>query len=555
MSADLLLLNARVRPMDRPDRLVDAVALRGDRVLAVGPAVELQARFVGPSTRLWDLRGRAVLPAFSDAHLHLELTALALARAVNCRTPPVTSIGDMVERLREAAARTPAGEWVIGQGTFFQDTLLADQRYPDRHDLDRVSREHPVMVRLSFHAVALNSLALRLCGIGRETPDPPGGQIQRDASGEPTGMTRDMAHHLKLPDPRPGELRRALLEVGRRDLLAHGVTAIQEISGSRLGVQTLAALVQSQQLPLRVALSLHVPGTLALERALARDLEGVEFDERWLSDGGIKLFADGGTTAHAAAFYQPYADEPSTSGRLAYRADEIADLFEACDRAGRRVSIHAVGDRAQDAVLDGFEAFLRRRPDRRPLLHRVEHAGNLVASDARLRRYQALGLLPVPNPTFIYTFGDALRVYLGPERARQPFRFRSMLEMGFPLPGSSDCTGPEPLGLSPLFNIWCLATRQTARGSLLWPDEAISVQQGLVLFTRNAAAALGQDRERGTLEPGKLADLVVLERDPLDVPPEQVKDLRVDCTLVGGRVAYHRPGTDLPSEVAWWPAD
>jgi predicted amidohydrolase YtcJ len=298
-----------------------------------------------------------------------------------------------------------------------------------------------------------------------------------------------------------------------------------------------------------VALAVHAPGTLPLEQALEGGLPGVEHDDRWLTDGGIKLFADGGTTAHAAAFYEPYADEPSTRGRLAYDAEQVAELFAACHARDRRVSFHAVGDRAQDVVLDGFEAFARRHAADR-LRHRVEHAGNLGATDGRLARYRRLGLVPVPNPTFVYTFGAALEQYLGPQRARRPFRFRSMLDMGFTLPGSSDCTGPEPLGLSPLFNAWCLANRRTARGTPLAPEEAISVQEALELLTRHAAFGLAQERERGTLEKGKLADFVVLSEDPLGLPPERVRDVAVDLTYVDGKLAHRRPGAPLPREVA-----
>ena len=537
MAADLILHHAVVRTMDAAGTVADALAIEADRIVAVGSASELAARFVGPATELLNVGGRMVLPGFIDAHVHFELTALSLAQSVDCRT--VGSISELIERLRERAARTPAGQWVVGQGVFFQDTRIVEGRYPDRHDLDKVSTEHPVLVRFSFHVAVLNSHALALCRVSRDTPDPQGGEVQRDEAGEPTGMTRDMVHHLGLPPPRVEEVRTALATVGRQRLLANGVTTIQEISGSRQGVAALADLVRGGELPLRVALSVHVPGTLQFEDALQRRLDQIRFDGTWFVDGGIKLFADGGTTAHAAALHEPYADEPSTRGRLAFSAEEFWEILDACDRAGRRVCVHAVGDRAQDTVLDGFDRLARRR--RTELRHRVEHAGNLLATDERLTRYRQLGLIAAPNATFIYTFGDALEAYLGPERARRPFRFRTLLDMGFTVPGNSDCTGPEPLGLSPLFNIWCAVTRRTYRDRLLVPEEAISTQQGLELFTWHAAYGLGQERIKGTLEAGKLADLVVLAEDPLAVAADHIKDVAVDFTFVGGRLVHHRP--------------
>ena len=215
--------------MDAAGTVADALAIEADRIVAVGSASELAARFAGPATELLNVGGRMVLPGFIDAHVHFELTALSLAQSVDCRT--VGSISELIERLRERAARTAAGQWVVGQGVFFQDTRIVEGRYPDRHDLDKVSTEHPVLVRFSFHVAVLNSHALALCRVSRDTPDPQGGEVQRDEAGEPTGMTRDMVHHLGLPPPRVEEVRTALATVGRQRLLANGVTTIQEISG------------------------------------------------------------------------------------------------------------------------------------------------------------------------------------------------------------------------------------------------------------------------------------------------------------------------------------
>lgn len=522
-----------------------AVAVAGGRILAVGRDDEILA-LAGAKTRRIDLEGGTVVPGFIDAHTHFELSALAFSASIDCRSPGVRSIREIVARLRAHAADTAPGAWIKAQGNLFQDQMLAERRYPTRQDLDAASTEHPIVFRSSYHVAILNSKALALAGIGRETPDPPGGMIQRDPqTGEPTGYTKDMYHHLGIPDPGPDDVRRALAHTAREHYLRHGVTSVHEISHSVAGLRAMRGLIDRGAMRLRVSVYLHVPGTVSPDGAFALAGDRAIFGDDWMRAVGLKLFADGGTTSMAAAFHEPYAADPSTCGCLAFESPELAPMVDLARGAGLQLAVHAVGDRAQDVVLEALESApappataVRGRP-----AYRVEHAGNLMCTAERLERLRRVGALPVPNPGFIYCFADSLEAYLGADRAASTYRFRTLLDMGFAVPGNSDCTGTEPLLLQPLFGIWCAVNRRTRAGRRLPAAEAVTAAEGLLMYTRYAARAAGEEEVKGSLEPGKLADLAILDQNPLAVPPEALRDIGVRSTWVGGECAYQRdPG-------------
>lgn len=531
----LVFYNGNVLTMDSQDTRASAIVVEDGRIAYVGNDTGALDHSGSADQRI-DLEGRTLVPGFIDAHTHLELSSLAFETSVDCRSPGVKSIDEIIERLRSQAHQTPPGQWVKGQGSFFQDQWLVERRYPNRADLDRVSREHPVVFRSSFHVAILNSKGMELAGITRETPDPPGGMLERDpVTGEPTGYTKDMYHLLGIPDPSYDQVKQAIRQTAYGKYAASGVTSVVEISNSREGLQAMRELIDAGDFPLSVGVYLYVPGTVDLETALAPDpLPGV-FDGDRLSLTGVKLFLDGGTTSAAAAFYSPYQIDPTTCGSLAYSVEELAPLVRRIHDAGRRLALHAVGDRAQDTALEAFCRAGVAAPERR---HRIEHAGNLVCTEERIRRMQEQHLYPVPTPAFIYSFGDSIATYIGPERASRPYRLRTLLDAGFPLPGNSDSSGTNPVLISPLFGIWCAVTRQTAAGNTLEPTEAITPYEGLLLYTRYAAHAAGIEATRGTIEPGKAADLVVLGADPLTAPPETLKDIPVDLVFQGGRCTY-----------------
>ena len=541
--ADLIFHNGKVITVDARDTITDAIAITGNKVSSVGPASEVMA-LKGNETRLVNLAGRALLPGFNDAHTHLELTSLGLGLAVSCHTPPHESIDDILSTLREHAAGIPKGEWIIAQGSLFQDMRLREKRYPDRHDLDRVSTHHPILFKTSYHMVVVNSKVLEIAGITSGTPDPQGGIIERDASGQPTGRMKDMYHRLPVPMPDYETVKDAIRRTGHDRFLTNGVTTVQEKSETVAGLRAMRELIDSGDMPLRLSVYIHVPGTLPLDSVLNREIGDIEFDEEWFRLGGVKLFNDGGFSARAAALMEPYEGHPDITGKLGYADRELRRIVRKVHRSGLQLRMHTNGDRAIKQLIDTFETVFGIPAgvgDDATLRHRAEHVGNvLLRDDLTISRLASAKILPCPNPAFIYSVAEFIAPYLGPERSHPSFRFRTLLDAGFNVPGSSDCTGTDPWLVNPMFGIWCMVNRRSYSGDLLEPEEKVSVAEAIRIYTWNSAYSEFQEQAKGSIEEGKLADLLVLERDPLTAPEEALKDIRVDQTWVDGKLVYNR---------------
>ncbi len=541
--ADVIFHNGKVITVDARDTIAEAVAVTGNKISAVGADAQVM-RLKGDATRVVDLADRALLPGFNDAHTHLELTSLGLGLAVSCHTPPHESIEDILTTLREHASGVPKGEWIIAQGSLFQDMRLREKRYPDHRDLDRVSVDHPILFKTSYHMVVVNSKVLEIAGITADTPDPQGGIIERDASGQPTGRMKDMYHRLPVPMPDYEAVKDAIKRTGCDRFLANGVTTVQEKSETVAGLGAMRELIDTGEMPLRLSVYIHVPGTLPLDRVLNGDVGDFEFDDEWFRLGGVKLFIDGGFSARAAALQDPYEGHPDITGKLGYEDRELRRIVRRVHRAGLQLRMHTNGDRAINQLLDAFETVFGIPAgvgDDSSFRHRAEHIGNvLLRDDLTISRLASAKVLPVPNPAFIYSVAEFLPPYLGPERTHPSFRFRTLLDAGFRVPGSSDCTGTDPWLVNPMFGIWCLVNRRTYSGGLLEPEEKVSVGEAIRIYTYNSAYAEFQEEVKGSIEEGKLADLVVLERDPLTTRAEELKDIRVDQTWVDGKRVFSR---------------
>lgn len=517
------------------DTAAEAVALSGDRIAAVGTDEEILG-LVDADTRTVDLEGRALLPGFIDAHVHLSLCAITMGLMIDLRTPPCRSVADQLRRLSKEAREAPEGAWVVGQGNILQEHRLEDKRLVSRAELDSVSRRHPIAVRYGYHVTVLNTRALKAAGVERGTPDPPDATVVRDGLGEPTGLVREFYRYLPVPEHPLPVLKEALRRVIEGEFLARGVTTAYEITDGLDAVRAIAELWRDGESPLRVAAYVNVPTTVGIEALLG----GEAFDEverRGLECLGLKLFADG--AGHEAALHEPYADMPDYRGKLNFADGELEELVRRAHASGRQIAIHAEGDRAQDQVLDVYERVLAEhpRPDHR---HRIEHMGNLFGTRRRLKRAGAMGVLPVPNPGFIHAFADFEEDLFGPERTRRMYNLADLKRLGLPVPGNSDCAGAHPETIDPLNNVWCAVNRRTYLGKRLDPDQALSVTDALRMVTIDAAYAGHQETEKGSIEPGKLADLVVLSDDPLRVDPARLNELVVEQTWIGGEPVYVR---------------
>ncbi|REJ74900.1 MAG: amidohydrolase [Acidobacteria bacterium] len=544
--ADRVFFGGPVITVDQGDRVVEAVAISGGRIVAVGAREEVLA-LAGPDTVRSDLAGRALIPGFHDAHSHLVLAGEVRRFMADLTSPPVgsrRSIGDLVEALRQRAATTAEDEWIVGMG--YDDTLLAEKRHPNRRDLDRVSRDRPVVaIHVSAHLFAVNSKALELAGIHRETPQPPGGLIRRDADGEPNGVLEEIAAFgpvfSQMP-PRPPEERLAAIREMAAVYAAAGVTTAQNGSTSLQQLRDLYALSAAGELPLRVVALPDVATAAALVEGQFR-LDPAVADR--FEIGAVKIVADGSIQGYTGYLSQPYHTPPAdavagdgesaaTRGYPLMPREQLQALIANLHDSGFQLAIHGNGDAAIDDVLTGLEAAFAATPrvDPRPILIHAQ-----MARDDQLDAMARLGVVPSFFVLHTYYWGDRHRdVFLGPQRAERISPTGSALERGlaFTIHTDAPIVPMEPLRL-----VWSATQRRTASGRVLGEEQRIPLRAALRAATFAAAYQHFQEDRLGSIEPGKLADLVVLSADPL-ADPARVHELRVEETIVGGQTVYAR---------------
>ena len=538
-AAHILIVNGDVRTMNPLAPRAGALAARDGRIVALGSSAELEP-LRGADTVVVDAAGATVLPGLIDAHGHFGHVARSMATAVDCRTPPVGSIADLLDRAAERVRSVAPGTWILLQGTTFQDELLAERRFPTPGELTGVSRDRPIVYRSSIHNLVVNRCALELAGIDRDTPEPPGARIERDEAGAPTGVLAEMFDRFPIPEPTDGELDDSIADVAWEHYLANGVTSIQEIWDSVQVMRLLGRRVREREIPLRVRGFGWVPLAGSLGDVASGAIADVELQPDWFEGGGVKLFVDGGTSSHTAAFYQEYLDAPGKRGALTYELAELVECIRDSHAAGAQVALHAAGDLAQDIALAAFEfADVEADANLRP---RIEHGANTAWSAQRTAWCKRLGVLPVPNLGFIYNYGEFWPRSLGERRSRDCVPLRTLLEEGFEVPGTSDTTGGDPRLLNPFHNMWCAVSRTTFAERVIDPAQRITREQALTMYTRFAAHAGFWEGARGTLEGGKLADVVVLGQAIDEVGDEDFAELSVAHTIVDGKLVYSASG-------------
>jgi len=530
--ADLVLVSAKVWTGEAAPREASALAVRGGRIVAVGSDPEVEA-LRGPGTKVLDGRGRRVVPGFIDSHTHMTMGGLNLL-AVDLRR--TRDEADFTRRLAEFARGRPAGQWIT-DGAWDQQQWRVP-RLPTRALLDPATGDRPACLsRQDGHMMVCNSLALKLARITRGTPDPPGGVIVRDASGEPTGVLKDAAMDAVWAVRPPRTV--AELTEGLRAAMKHaaerGVTSVQDLPGNPLDLSAWEKLRDGGELTLRVH---YRPSLSQWEKA--RDRRAAAGNDEWLRVGGVKGYADGSLGSGTALFFTPYADDPKTSGVYAAEAIPFSKMEErvaAADRAGLQVEIHAIGDRANAEILDLFERVSKANGarDRR---FRIEHAQHLRAAD--IPRFAKLGVIASMQPYHAIDDGRWAETRIGRERCRTTYAFRSLLDAGGRLAFGSDW---DVAPLSPIAGIDAAVTRRTIDGKNpggWFPQERITVEEAIRAYTRDAAFAAFEEKEKGTLAAGKLADFAILSADPFSVQPEEIGKIEVVTTVVGGRVVHSK---------------
>jgi predicted amidohydrolase YtcJ len=541
LSADLLLVNGRVLTMDAHDAVAQAVAVKDGKIVAVGANAAIEP-LAGASTQVIDLDGRTAIPGLTDCHVHLASDSSRAVESVECRDlydPSIDSVAAIVSRLRQWAASTPPAQWIVARGSPLADFRLQERRLPTKAELDAATPRHPTYLSFGAHVIIANSLALKERGVSRDTPSPQGGTVVKDpVTGEPTGELRERAQFLvkrREGDLDPQTLaERIAVELER---CSHrGVTSLHDIIITKEEVQAYQLLARAGRLPVRVQMLIRVIESNFNKHSLL-DLGLVHgMGSEWLQIGGIKMSVDGGFTGKNAAFREPLAgDDGHHSGLIRITQGELDETVELYHAQGMRICTHAMGDIAMDMILDAYEKALTKRP-RQDHRHRVEHLGNWMMTPERVARAKWLGILPIANPPFLFFLGDPMVEMLQRRATEQGFPFRTLWDEGFPLSFGSDAPGYYPV--DPLRDLGTAVAHQTLSGQQMSAGEALTMREALRSQTINAAYSGFQEKTLGSIEAGKLADIVVLGDDPLTFAPERFQELPVDVTIAGGKIVH-----------------
>jgi len=532
----MALTNGNIITMDEMNPSAQAILVIGDTIFKVGLNNEINSH-IDNQTHVIDLKGRTMIPGFIDCHAHpMDFGQLILS--VDCRTPPVASIKQMIKIISDVADSKPAGDWVIGMG--YNDFNLFEKRHPNRWDLDEASPNNPVIIeRFCGHIITVNSLVLDLAGITADSKGPDGGKIDRDPETNiPTGVLRGRARdpvRVHIPPPDIEHLRKAINQASSQ-ILARGITSISDAGvDSAVNMIAYQKAIREDGMPLRVNLMMS---TSVLKELKTLGIVTGFGDDR-LRIGAIKIVIDGSTSGRTAAIFEPYEDVPESTGILYHSLEKLKDKVFAAHQAGFQVGVHAIGDRAVKVTLDAYEAALEKLP-RSNHRHRIEHCG--IINPAILSKLKALEIIPVPQPIFLYGEGETYRAGLGENRVKWVYAMKSFIEYGIITPMSSDC--PATAGselISPLLGIYVAVTRKTDANRELGANQKISVEEALRAYTLNSAYATFEEDVKGSIEPGKLADFAILSNNPLSARESEIKDIQVEMTIVGGKIVYTKP--------------
>jgi predicted amidohydrolase YtcJ len=558
--ADLVLVDARILTVDAAFSTATALAVRDGRFVAVGSNEEVR-RYIGPATRVIEGRGRTVVPGFIDTHVH------ALDVASGEATQPfvnLRSIKEVQDWLRAEAPKRPPNAWLWTPRTY--PTRLREHRFPTRQELDAAAPDHPVVVDCAY-AFALNTAALRAAGITRDSASPVGGAIVKDAAGEPTGLLRNAGGLLARFRPTSEGAPLDMLERVHRQYLAAGITSVIERGATLQGFETYRQLKAAGRLHVRATVTIRVPDATN-SAAVERFIDGLPFKfgdgDEWLKAGPLKLVADGGILIGTSFMRKPFGpgarelyaiDDPDDRGFLSLTPAQLAAAIGIIHRRGWQMVAHVTGDAGVDAVLDGIEAAQKQTPaaDRR---HTVIH-GYFVNPESAARAAR-LGVLVDTQPAWHYKDGDALARGLGADRLAHFIGLKTLRQAGVDVAINTD----HMLGLdlndalnpfNPLLTIYSATTRRTESGRLLGPGEAVTRQEALRMMTSAAARFSFDEKQRGSIEVGKLGDFVVLDDHFLTVPAERLRTMRADVTVVGGRIAFEREREKRPSPQPHYP--
>ena len=531
-AADLIITNAKVWTADKSLPTARAVAVLGDRIVAVGSTADIDA-WRGSQTKVIDAQGKLLLPGFNDAHVHFVSGGMQL---VNVQLKDGATPDEFARRIAERARNTPKGEWILGGN--WDETKWNPPSLPTKELVDEATPDTPVFVtRYDGHMGLANSLALKLAGIDSKTPDPPGGTVVRDASGNPTGALKDAAmdYVYKVVPPLSHDQRLQVIKRAMAHAASLGVTSVQHMNPDYADIAAYAELLDRGELITRIYAAPLIPqvedqAKIGIRRA---------FGGPYLRIGALKAYADGSLGSETAYFFEPFSDNPSNRGLLSdgmHPVSLMRDRMMAADAASLQLCTHAIGDQAISIILDLYSDIVKAHGEADRRL-RIEHAQHMAAKD--FDRFAQLHVIASVQPYHAIDDGRFAEARIGHDRASRTYAFRTFLDHGVRLALGTDW---EVAPLDPMQTVYAAVTRATLDGKNpngWFPEQKLTVAEAVEAYTMGSAYAEFQDHEKGSITPGKLADMVLLSEDIFSIKPEQIRNVRALKTFVGGRLVWY----------------
>jgi predicted amidohydrolase YtcJ len=532
--ADLLLTNGNVYTVAEKQPKAEAIAVKGGRVVFVGSNQDAKKFH---AAKIVDLRDRTVVPGFTDSHCHIFGIG---EREMRLNLEGTDSLEDFLDKVRERIDKTSPGKWITGRGWI--ETFWKPPQFPTRWELDKIAPNHPVfLTRADGHASVSNSAALKIARIDRNTPDPFGGQILKK-NGEPNGMLLDNAQDLvarNIPKPSEGESEEALLRGIDREIKL-GWCEIQNAGSYKEDGDLIRKAFDAGQIKIRFVNAVYAPGGDA--QNFLREGSTINAFDHYFTQRTIKVIFDGALGSRGAALLKPYSDTPETSGFLTEKPNELRPMFEEALRRGIQVETHAIGDRANRLILDLYEqAFKAVPPDDRKIREprwRVEHAQ--IVDPADIPRFAKLGVIPSMQPSHAISDLFFAPARLGMDRLVGAYAWQSLIKSGCFIAGGSDA--PVEHG-EPMIEFYAAVARKSIKGKSGegWhPEQAVSRDDALKMFTLWPAYAVFEEKDKGSIEVGKLADFTVLSQDIMKIPENEILETQNEMTVIGGEIIYSR---------------
>jgi hypothetical protein len=530
-AADLIVTNAKIYTVDKARPHAEALAVLGDRIVAVGSAAEVDA-WHGPKTKVLDAQGKLLLPGFNDAHVHFvdggdHLSAVQLKDAASPQ--------EFASKIGARAKTTPRGEWIVGGD--WDEQRWSPANLPTKELIDPVTPDTPVWVnRYDGHESLANSVALKLAGITSKTTDPPGGEIVRDAQGNPTGILKDAAQDLvnKVMPPMTPAHRMKAIHQALDHAASLGVTSVQDMNPTYDDVRAYSELQEQGALTVRIYAAPMETGWKDQAKLGIRH----GFGSSLLRMGAVKGYADGSLGSETAYFFDAYTDAPDKHGLLSDEMHPVAAMqqrLRGADAAGLQICIHAIGDRAISMTLDMFTQ-IEKTNGKRDRRWRIEHSQHMAAKD--FVRYARLGVIASVQPYHAIDDGRWAETRIGPDRIKRTYAFRTFLDNGVRLAFGTDWSVAP---LSPMWSVYAAVTRATLddKNPGGWvPEQKLTVAEAIEAYTMGSAYAEFQEKEKGSITPGKLADFVLLSDDIFKIPQASIKNVKVEATFLGGKLVY-----------------